>query len=300
MSARRVCSSSLPACDVYWWQDETVAFRVEPEPHGRLADVVRAPDENELEPVVEHARPPAALLDVPVEEVEGRRRRGGRESRLAERQQPGVLRVERLDVLQRVERAVDLRLGNLPRDRPQDEDSAHAGIGVELADEGEHIRLLDVARQRFRDVAAAELPGDAPEAALVGVGGVVVAGQDRREAGFHPFPGEGRQLELRLLAQLAGEPGSVDHDRHVGRNIRPPHQPGPDGSGPYTWDGRTANVGAGPVRPRGRPRQPSEQAERCPVGVDVDVVEGGSHPVARHRLHVAAEGDDPAGACVGA
>ena len=200
-----------------------------------------------------------------------------------------------------LQRAVDLRLGDLPRDRPQDEDAADAGIGVELADQGEHIGLLDVPRQRFRDVAAAELPGDATEAALVGVGGVVVAGQDRREAGFRlRSRARAASSSSAFARSSSGEPVSVDDDRHVGRNIRPPHQPGPDRSGPYTRDGRTANVGAGPVRPRwtpaaalrtGRPSSRRRRCRRCGRR---------ESPRARHRLHVAAEGDDPAGARVGA
>src|SRR5690349_12028020 len=44
----------------------------------------------------------------------------------------------------------------------------------------------------------------------------------------------------------------------------------------------------------------SEEADGPPLVVDVDVVGGRGAAVAGHRLHVAAERDEPAGACVGA
>ena len=76
----------------------------EPEPQRRLAHVVRAADEDEVEAVVERGRVDARLLDVAVEEVEHAGRGRGRVARLAEREQAGVLRVHCLDVLQRFER----------------------------------------------------------------------------------------------------------------------------------------------------------------------------------------------------
>src|SRR6185437_8377933 len=51
----------------------------------------------------------------------------------------------------------------------------------------------------------------------------------------------------------------------------------------------------------GSPRAPrSEEPDGLPFVVDVDVVGGGRAAVAGHRLHVAAEGDQPARARVGA
>jgi hypothetical protein len=75
----------------------------QPEPGGRLAHIVRAAHEHEVEAVVEGRGIAPALGDVAVEEPEDARRRRGRVPRLAEREQAGVLRVDGLDVLQRVE-----------------------------------------------------------------------------------------------------------------------------------------------------------------------------------------------------
>ena len=118
--------------------------------------------------------------------------------------------MDRLDVLQRVELAVEVLLGHLRRERPEDEDAGDARVGVQLSDERERVRLLDVAGELLADVAAAELLGDPAHAALVRLRRVVVADEDGGEAGRHPVPSQLGDGCLDLEPQLVGQPAAVD------------------------------------------------------------------------------------------
>ena len=115
-----------------------------------------------------------------------------------------------LDVLERVERPVDVALVDLPRQRTQDEDPRHAGIGVELSHDRERLRLLRVGGEPLADVPAAELLGEAPHAPLVCLGCVLVSDQHRRQARCHTRPLQLGRVGLDLRAQLGGESISVD------------------------------------------------------------------------------------------
>ena len=61
-----------------------------------------------------------------------------------------------------------------------------ARVGVQLADERERVRLLDVGWELLADVATAELLRDPAHAALVGLCRVVVADEDGGEARVDP------------------------------------------------------------------------------------------------------------------
>ena len=77
------------------------------ENRGRLADIRSAADQDQVEPVVRALGIPPALDHVTVEHVERGGRRRWHEPGRAERQQPRILGVLRLDVLERRQRSED-------------------------------------------------------------------------------------------------------------------------------------------------------------------------------------------------
>src|SRR5262245_55052180 len=87
----------------------------EAEPGRGLPRVARASHEDEVDAVVERRRVAPAPLHVAVEEPEDARGCRRRVARLAEREQAGVLGMNRLDVLQRVELLVEMLLRDLRR-----------------------------------------------------------------------------------------------------------------------------------------------------------------------------------------
>ena len=112
--------------------------------------------------------------------------------------------MHRLDVLQRVELAVEVLLGDLRRQRPEDEDAGDARVGVQLADERERVRLLDVAWELLADVATAELLRDPAHAALVGLCRVIVAHEDGGQARCHSVFAQLGDGSFDLEPQLVG------------------------------------------------------------------------------------------------
>src|ERR671917_1573926 len=129
----------------------------EPQGDGRLADVVGPPDEDHVAAGGELRRVPPRADKIPVEHVECGRRCGRYIAGTPERQQPRLHRVDRLYVLKRIERSVHGRLGDVVRQRLQDEDARYAGVRLQLPDGSYHLRLLGVDREPLAGVAVPQL-----------------------------------------------------------------------------------------------------------------------------------------------
>ena len=119
------------------------------------------------------------------------------------------------DVLVRIERAVDERLGDARGQRPQHEDARDARIGVELPDHGEDVGHLGVVGQVLVRVLASEAFGQPPDVPLVRSGGRIVSDEDGGES--RPGAGDLQQPELlvHVLREFLGQLVAVDHgSRH--------------------------------------------------------------------------------------
>jgi hypothetical protein len=172
-----------------------------------LADVVGAADEHEVHAVVGDLGIAAHRAGVRVEHVE---RRGGRrrdEARHAERQQPGVRRVQRLDVLQHRERVEDPRLRQVGRQRAQDEDPVDVGVRVELGDLADDLAERGVARHLLGTGDEPQLVRVLVDPALVDLRREVVADEQRGDARRAP---ELLQLGAQRVLQLGADRAAVD------------------------------------------------------------------------------------------
>ncbi len=175
-----------------------------------LPDVVRAADDHHGPAGEEvRGRPPLAA-GVVVEDVEAAGRGGGDEAGQPVGHQPGVGGVDGLDVLGRIEDAVQRHLGHLRGQRAEHEDPGHPRVGVELADRGQHVGQLGVLRQPLGHERAPDGLGVAPQPALVGQRGVVVADQDRGQTRPRArLPGH-LQLAPDARAEVGGQLPAVD------------------------------------------------------------------------------------------
>jgi hypothetical protein len=189
----------------------------QPEPECGLAHVVRPADQDQVQAVIEGRVVATRVQDVLVEHVEAGCRRGGDEARLTQREQAGVLGMDRFDVLRRIQRTKDAGLRHLTRERPQDEDAGDAGVGVELADRGHHVGFLSVVAERLQRVAAPQLVGQSVQPPLVPVGAVVVSDQHDPEADGDPAPVEVVERGGEPRLQLLRHPRSVDDVTPRGR-----------------------------------------------------------------------------------
>jgi hypothetical protein len=119
--------------------------------------------------------------------------------------------VDRLDVLVRIEGAIDQRLGDASRHRPQHQDPRDARIGVELPDHGEDVGDLGVVREVLVGVVALEALGQPPDVPFVGSCGVVVSDKDRGEPGSGAGDLELPKLLVHVVGELLREFVAVDH-----------------------------------------------------------------------------------------
>ena len=133
-SAIRVCSASRPASAVCLCAEITVALRASPRIAAGFPTLVERPTTTRSRPSKASLRVAADVGHVAVEHVESGGGGGRGEPRRAEREQARVLRVLGLDVLEPRERAQDVGLRQVRRQRAQDEDPGHALVAVELVD----------------------------------------------------------------------------------------------------------------------------------------------------------------------
>ena len=138
------------------------------------------------------------------------RRRRRHEERLAEKEEPCVRRMEPVDVFRRVDRAKNLRLVHVLRERKLDENPVDVVVNVQLGDEIEDLVLRRVGREAMVARVDACLVRGLVLAADVDVRSGVISDEDRREADGLP---ECLHIVGHLGPNLRGESLSVDASR---------------------------------------------------------------------------------------
>jgi hypothetical protein len=124
-------------------------------------------------------------------------------------------RVHGLDVLQRIDGAVHLGLGDVRRQRVQDQDAGDPRVGVQLAEGRDHVGELDVLGQALAHVPVVEALCQPLDVLLVGLGVERLADQHRGQARADLRQPQHLELVGDALAQLLGDRVPVDHDgRH--------------------------------------------------------------------------------------
>ncbi len=91
---------------------------------------------------------PGKVAEPVLEQHQAAQRRAGDEPGLADREPAGIVDVEAVDVLGRVDRGDHRLLVDLRRQRQLDEDAVDRVVGVEPRDQGEQLVLADVSAGR--------------------------------------------------------------------------------------------------------------------------------------------------------
>ena len=184
MSARRATEGRSRVRE---WAIVTVQWRAMQKLRHRLADDVRAADDNRLHAREGQAQPLAGLVD---EDHRARRRAGDqRAAGVPDREQADIDGMKAVDVLVRRDRLQDPRRIDVLGQRQLHENAVHGGIGVERLDEREQLRFARLGRQRVLDRMEAASPGRPALAGDVGLARRMVADQNDRQARRHARAG---------------------------------------------------------------------------------------------------------------
>ena len=166
-------------------------------PRPRVADRDRRVllDEQERGRHPDHGGPAdddrVAALDLdpgPAEDLDGRMGGGGQEAVVAQPEEPGVERVDAVDVLGRIDRVDDRAQADRRRERHLDDDAVDGRVVVELADGGDDAGLRRFAFELDEAGVDADL-GAAPQDPLEVDGGRGIAADDDHRG--DPAPGRG-------------------------------------------------------------------------------------------------------------
>ncbi len=129
-------------------------------------------------------------------------RSAGQEQRAALHDAADILRMECVDVLQRKDRVetrvVSIRLGQ----RQLHEDSVHAGIAVELIDQGQELVGRRLGREPVQAAGQPVLLAGLLLVADVDLAGRIFADQDRRQAWLHACPASEPQTSAEISARI--------------------------------------------------------------------------------------------------